>query len=167
MNNIINFIINNPNESAGAGIIIIALLAAWNIFIQLKLRKINKRLKILFKGSDGKDLEKIIFSQAKDIKKLSADSQDLFKISDEIHKLAARGIQKTAVVRFNPFSDVGSDQSFSAALLDFYNNGLVISALYTREGTRIYSKPIKNSGSEYQLSKEEKEAIEKAKENLK
>ena len=156
MNNIINFITNNSNESIIASIVIIAFLICWNIFIQIKLRKINKRLKILFKGSDGKDLEKIILSQSKDIKKLAADSQNLFKISEEIHNLAARGIQKTAVVRFNPFSDVGSDQSFSAALLDFYNNGLVISSFYTREGTRIYSKPIKNGLSKYQLSKEER-----------
>jgi len=45
------------------------------------------------------------------------------------------------------------------ALLDSLGNGLTISSLYSREGTRIYAKPIKDSTSPYQLSGEEKEAV--------
>lgn len=71
-------------------------------------------------------------------------------------------IQKFAIVRFNPFSDIGSDQSFSIALLDGKNNGFVITSLYSREGNRIFAKPIEKGNSIYPLSKEEKEAIEKA-----
>ena len=71
-------------------------------------------------------------------------------------------IQKFAIVRFNPFSNIGSDQSFSIALLDGKNNGFVITSLYSREGNRIFAKPIEKGNSIYPLSKEEKEAIEKA-----
>ena len=66
------------------------------------------------------------------------------------------------IVRFNPFSGVGSDQSFSVALLDKNDNGIVITSLYNREGNRVYAKPIKTGVSEYLLSTEEKSAIEKA-----
>ena len=74
-------------------------------------------------------------------------------------------VQKVGIVRFNPFSEVGSDQSFSVALLDKNDNGVAITSLYTREGNRVYAKPIKSGASEYLLSKEEKTAIEKAKLN--
>jgi len=100
-----------------------------------------------------------ILSQFKDLK------EDLEKLSQELEKLKRESefsIQKTGIVRFNPFSEIGGNQSFSIALLDGKNNGLVITSLYTREGNRIYAKPIVEGNSQYLLSKEEKEAIEKA-----
>lgn len=90
---------------------------------------------------------------------------NLEKISKELEKLKAESkfsVQKVGMVRFNPFSGVGSDQSFSIALLDANNDGFVITSLYTREENRIYAKPLKAGHSEYLLSAEEKEAIEKA-----
>lgn len=88
------------------------------------------------------------------------------KLSQEIEELKKEGrlaTQKVGMIRFSPFSDVGGDQSFSIALLDGQDSGVVITSLYTREENRVYAKPIKNSISEYTLSEEEKKAIGKAK----
>jgi len=88
------------------------------------------------------------------------------KISEELENLKKESkfnIQKIGIVRFNPFKEIGGDQSFSIALLDGNDSGIVITSLYSREGNRVYGKPIKNGQSEYLLSVEEKEAIEKAK----
>ena len=61
------------------------------------------------------------------------------------------------------FGDIGGDQSFALALLDGKNSGIVISSLHTREGTRIYSKPIiKGESEKYTLTEEEKQAIKTA-----
>lgn len=87
------------------------------------------------------------------------------KISEELEKLKKESefsIQKVGIVRFNPFSEIGGDQSFSIALLNKNNDGLVITSLYTRERNRVYAKPIIKGKSQYLLSKEEKEALEKA-----
>jgi hypothetical protein len=91
--------------------------------------------------------------------------EDFEKFSEELEKLKKESkfsIQKIGIVRFNPFFEIGGNQSFSVALLDGNNNGFVITSLYTREGNRIYAKPIVDEKSQYLLSKEEKEAIEKA-----
>jgi hypothetical protein len=72
-------------------------------------------------------------------------------------------IQKLGIVRFNPFKEVGSDQSFSVAFLDDNDNGVVITSHYSREGNRVYGKPIKSGESGYSLSKEEIDAIGMAK----
>ncbi len=88
--------------------------------------------------------------------------EQIFENLDIVRGMAEISIQKVGVVRFNPFKDMGGDQSFSIALLDSENNGLVISGIYSREGNRVYAKPVKNGESEYQLSSEEMEAIEKA-----
>ncbi|NTV41155.1 MAG: DUF4446 family protein, partial [Candidatus Moranbacteria bacterium] len=84
-------------------------------------------------------------------------------ISNRIHSLALKSIHKVGIVRFNPFKDIGGDQSFALALLDGKDCGIVISSLHTREGTRIYSKPvIKGISEKYTLTEEEKNAIKEA-----
>lgn len=82
---------------------------------------------------------------------------------NEVRSTAETSVRKVGLVRYNPFSGMGGDQSFSIALLDSKDNGFIITSLFSREGTRVYAKPVKNGQSEYQLSDEEKEAIEKAK----
>ena len=103
-----------------------------------------------------KEISAIFKNLEKDFKKLSKDLEIL-------KKKEKFSIQKVGVVRFNPFSEVGSDQSFSIALLDGNNDGVVITSLYSREGNQVYAKPIESGASGYLLSDEEKQAIEKAK----
>ena len=69
---------------------------------------------------------------------------------------------KIGVNRFNPFDDVGGDQSFILTILDKNNSGAIITSLHNRDITRIYAKSIKNgAGENITLSKEEKSAIVK------
>jgi len=140
-------------------LIILIVVIGYLIFQNFKFKR---RLDLFFRKG-GKDLEEVLGNL---IKKLEGQETDLKKNFEEISRLnqiAERSFQKIGVVRFNPFKDVGGDQSFSIALLDLNNNGFVITSLYGREGNRIYAKPINNGKSEYSLSEEEIEAIEKAK----
>lgn len=73
-----------------------------------------------------------------------------------------KAISRIAVIRFNPFREVGGDQSFTISFLDEENNGVVVTSHYLHDSTRVYAKSIKNGTSEYSLSEEEKQAIEKA-----
>jgi len=69
---------------------------------------------------------------------------------------------KINILRFNPFEDVGGDQSFVLTILNENNNGAILTSLHNRDITRIYAKPIKNGeGDNITLSKEEKLAIVK------
>ena len=116
--------------------------------------------KFFKKGKKEPENLKEVLAQFKDLE------NNFEKLSEELESLKKESkfsVQKIGIVRFNPFSEVGGDQSFSIALLDGNNNGIVITSLYSREGNRVYGKPIKAGVSEYSLSEEEKQAIEKAK----
>ncbi|MDD5606561.1 MAG: DUF4446 family protein [Candidatus Pacebacteria bacterium] len=92
--------------------------------------------------------------------------QNINFLNSEIEKLKKENfVQKIGIIRYNPFSDIGGDQSFSISVLDKKDNGFVLTSIYAREGNRIYAKPIKNNNSEYVLSKEEKEAIKLCQKN--
>lgn len=108
---------------------------------------------------DPKNLEEI-FYQFKNLKK------DLKKISKELESLKEENkfsIQKVGVIRFNPFKDLGGNQSFSIAFLDGNNDGVVVTSFYSRDGNRVFGKPIRKGRSQHVLSEEEEKAIERAK----
>ena len=96
------------------------------------------------------------------IKKLEGGIRKVSQRLAKIEKEHPSAFQKLGIVRFNPFKEMGGDQSFSLALLDKEDNGLLITSLYTREGNRVFAKPLAKGISKYQLSEEEKEAIRKA-----
>jgi hypothetical protein len=154
---------DNLGISIVGAAVVAVLLLAWNIFLHINIGRVKRNQKELFSGKNGADLEKTILEQAKNMKELDRDIQDLYGISNQIHGLAAKSIHKVGVVRFNPFKDLGGDQSFSIALLDGENSGVVVSSLHTREGNRVYAKPVeKGKTVKHPLTDEEVEAIKKA-----
>lgn len=108
---------------------------------------------------EPKDLKEIL----KQFKVLGDSFEKLSLDFENFKKEHRFSVQKVGIIRFNPFSEVGGDQSFSIALLDANDDGLVITSLYTREGNRVYAKPIKQGQSQYPFSREEIKAIEMAK----
>lgn len=140
------------------------LLFVFNIFLFIKYRKIEKLSKDFFAGKRGKDLEVVINEQKRQIKKLEKEIKELFDGYEKIYKMAFKGIHKVGVVRYNPFNDIGGNQSFVVALLDGDKSGVVITSLHTREGTRIFSKAIFEGKSlKGALTEEEEKAIKMAK----
>lgn len=116
----------------------------------------------MFNFSKGKEKPKNLEGILKRFEDLEKRFETISEELERLKKESKFSIQKVGIIRFNPFSEVGSDQSFSVALLDGDNNGIVITSLYTREGNRVYGKSVKSGMSEYSLSDEEKKAIEKA-----
>lgn len=125
-----------------------------------RLKRTEEKLMQFFSGKEVKDLETVLIDHSSKLKSFDKEIQELFDISNRVHTLSMQSIHKVGIVRFNPFKDVGGDQSFALALLDGSNSGVVISSLHSRDGARIYVKPIvKSEGSGHELTTEEKEAI--------
>jgi hypothetical protein len=81
---------------------------------------------------------------------------------DVAESTGGRMFQRVGVVRFNPFPDTGGNQSFVLALLDAHGDGVVLSSLHARGGTRVYLKQLAAGRAETALSEEESEAIRRA-----
>ena len=96
------------------------------------------------------------------LKKLEENYQNISHELSVFKEKSKKNLQKMGMVRFNPFPEVGGDQSFSIALLDADNNGFVLTSHYLRESNRVYAKPVELGKSKYQLSKEEEDAINRA-----
>ena len=142
-----------------AMICILLLLIIGFFWLFIKIRTLQKRQNTLFGDKQSESAENILLRHAEELNTLDMEIQELFEISNKLHQLGQKGLHRIGFVRFNPFKDVGSNQSFSLALLDGKNNGVVVSSLHTRDASRVYAKPIENSTSPTPLTDEEKKAL--------
>jgi hypothetical protein len=134
---------------------IILLLILWNGILSVQLSKLKSRYKRFMRGSTNKSIEQLIQEYMESIDntvgKVDVLSEDLIHLKDQVD----RCIQKCHMIRYNAFSDTGSDLSYSIALLDSYNNGIIISSIYGRNESVTYAKPVDNGQCKYPLSLEE------------
>lgn len=136
------------------------LIFAWLGAITFLLVRVLKTFTRLTKGVSDKDLKTILDEVVSTIKKENKANVELGERLEQLKTDNGSNIQKISLVRYNPFSDTGGDQSFVLALLDGNDNGFVITSLHNRESTRVFAKPVaggKETG--YEFSKEEIQAI--------
>lgn len=142
-------------------IITIGFIAV-TIFLLIRLFILDKRLTLLLSGKHGSDLEGVIEEFVKTARRLDERTRLIAQEIDSINERLAKAVQRVEITRFNPFRDQGGNQSFATCLMDENGDGLVISSLYSRDKVSVYAKPLKAGKSEYELSQEEREVIEKA-----
>ena len=113
----------------------------------------------LVRGTDGATLHDRLVGSAEQAVKASDRMGEIEAFHATIDARTRRSIQHIGLVRFNPFEDTGSDQSFAIALLDDARDGVVISSLHGRSNTRVFAKPVSGGESAHTLSDEETQAI--------
>lgn len=142
--------------------IISILLTLFLIISQYKTNKLAKKYKSLINGKDGINIEDLLLNINSDIKDLNIDINLIEKNINEIETKLSFAIRRVGFMRYNAFDDMGSQLSFSIALLDDFNNGFILTSIYGRENTVSYGKPIKNGTSSIPLSAEELIVIDRA-----
>jgi hypothetical protein len=110
-------------------------------------------------GTDGKSLEGMISEHVARVDGVTSRLGELQSLHEFLETRSRGSLQHIGMVRFNPFEDTGSDQSFAIALLDDRRDGIVLSSLHGRTYTRIFAKPVEAGSSRHALSDEETEAI--------
>ncbi|HEY9325264.1 MAG TPA: DUF4446 family protein [Candidatus Limnocylindria bacterium] len=140
----------------------VVLLGVWVAWLQRSEAVLRRRLRRVLPQGESGGIDEILDRQLKSVESLSERVDALNKLHHELEHLSQRTLQKVAVIRYNPFSDTGGDQSFAIALLDSLGNGVVVSSLHSRTDTRVFAKPVQSGRSKFQLSDEEQDAIRKA-----
>ena len=144
-------------------VIITIILVLLVITMMAKLSSLNKKYKkFLEKLGNGNNIEEDLETYMYRVEKVEKQNAEIANYVKTLDEDLTRCIQKVGIVRYNAFKDTGSDLSFTLALLDEHNNGVVLNGIYSREMSNIYAKPVKNGESSYTMSEEEKMAVQKA-----
>ncbi|MBI4137024.1 DUF4446 family protein [Candidatus Roizmanbacteria bacterium] len=140
------------------------LLVIWLGTVSYFLYRISHHYNGLVKLTDRRTLSSMLDKLVSQTK----SNQDGFiqlehRLKDQERKSQFQ-LQKIGLLRYNPFADTGGEQSFVVSLLDQNNSGIILTSLQGRSGTRWYAKLVrKGKGVEFDLSKDEEEALKKAK----
>ena len=144
------------------GIYIFLIFGIWLLALSFFLFRFVTFFNKLTKGLEVADLKKVLEKILVGGEINTNEIKTLGKRIDLIEENGKYHIQKVGLVRFNPFKELGGDHSFSLAILDFHDSGIVITSLHARDRTRVYMKDIKKGKSESELSAEEKSALTSA-----
>ncbi|MBI4036266.1 DUF4446 family protein [Candidatus Daviesbacteria bacterium] len=142
---------------------VIGISYLWLLVISIVVWRERFFLRTLFPRSGERDIRKRFEELTRLVEGFEKKLED---VKVQLKVLSADGlrhIQRVELLRYNPYEDTGGDQSFSIALLDNKGDGLVLTSLHTRAGTRVFSKPVVSGKSgKYNFSREEQEVVSKA-----
>lgn len=165
MQNIVVFINNNIAFFVIISLILNFIFIILTMLLNMTTTNLKNKYKRLTKGTTGKNIENILMDyieKADDVeKKLSAAFNEIENLNNRFSFC----VQKIGVIRYNAFENTGSDLSYSIALLNESNDGVVLTGIHGRAETVSFAKPIINGESSYNLSAEEIQALDRAKDN--
>jgi hypothetical protein len=144
--------------AAAIGVVLVVLLIVVAVQTMRLGRAVRSYRSLGSGGSDG-SLADILDLQIGRVEAVGARLEELNRMAGEMEQRTRTSIQHIGLVRFNPFEDTGSDQSFAIALLDDRRDGIVLSSLHGRANTRLFAKPVEGGESKHALSDEEAQAI--------
>ncbi|WP_425805877.1 DUF4446 family protein [Desulfitobacterium sp. Sab5] len=148
-------------------ILVLVIIPYFLIYALLKRLKRYEKAHISIQTfMSGKELDKLLDENLKNVKELGSKFELQNSRLTKTEEKLRQSVDRAELVRFNAFENMGSNLSFSLALLNQEGNGVVISSINSREESRVYAKPIEKGQSSYHLSAEEIQALEKAQKTL-
>ena len=96
--------------------ILFIILVMINIYFNIKAKR--KYLDFMTKLGKGQDIDAMLKKYVNDVREIKKDNDEIKAYYIKLDKDISSCIQKTGLVRYNAFQDVGSDLSFAIALLD-------------------------------------------------
>ncbi len=143
-------------------ILAVVVLMVFLILQGTKLRKLDDRLYNLSAGSDGESLEemlvKILDNYEGINKQLECNTGDIRDIYRRLHGV----VQKTGLVKYDAFSQMGGNLSSVIVLLDQDNNGIMLNTVQNVDGCYSYVKAVHNGKSDVAFTDEEQQAVDMA-----
>ena len=134
-----------------------------NIVTLCKLKRLSYKCDRFTRGKDAESMEDTILGcldKVDGVEKLLAIQREEIINLRKNQRLA---VQKVGLVKYDAFFDLSGQLSFALAMLDQKENGFIINSVYSRDGNYSYMKEIKDGACALELSKEEREALEQAK----
>lgn len=142
--------------------VLLAILFAMVLWLWKELSTLKRLHNEMMMGVDGTNLEQTILKCIEKAKDVEDECSAIRKENQQLSSLLQRAITRVGMVRFTAFEGMGSDLSYSVAMLDSDNNGVIFSSIFGREESRSYMKPIVDGQSTYALSGEEEQALREA-----
>jgi hypothetical protein len=143
--------------------ILILVFSVWLLILTVWVFITVRHYRRLVGDTKREDLKNILEGLFEKQDQVEQNFQKVLATIGNFERKSAGNIQKIGIEKFNPYSEAGGNHSFALCFLDGNENGFILLSLHSREDTRLYLKEVKQGRAEYELSKEEQQALAKAK----
>ena len=141
------------------GLLLLGLAVLW-----INLLSFKRKFKQLMRGAEGENIEQQLQAHLAELEAYRETAEANRINMTMIKENLTQCVQYVGIKRYNAFEDMGSRLSYSIALLDGQLDGVVMTGIYGRHESTTYAKGIRRGLSEQQLSVEEMDALQMAKE---
>ncbi len=138
------------------------LLAIWLLITNARHRRLQRRFDAILEDAEEGNVPAMLAEYMSVVRKVAGRTEEMESQVEYLLQNLPFLVRHVGLVRFSPFHDTGGDQSFSMAILDGRGDGIVVSALHSRQESKLYAKPIVGGTSRYSLTEEEKQAIDES-----
>ncbi len=143
-------------------LILIIVLFVLLILQNSRMKKLQHSYERFMTGRNAKSLEQSMVKLFEDVNKLKFYANKHEKRIKVLYDKVRSCYQKSSIIKYDAFSEMGGELSFVIAMLDEEDNGYIINSVHSSNSCYIYTKEIKNGQSFIDLGKEEQEALDKA-----
>ncbi len=149
-----------------AGVIAVAsaLFAVSAFFLVLgaraAIRAVTRPLKAF--GHSSMELDLAVPAIAKAVENNQLRIEGLTRSLEELTEKGRFFFQRTGLIRYDAFEDIGGQQSYSLCLLDGNKDGVILTYLTGRNSTRSYAVTVKGGVPSRKLSDEEARSLDEA-----
>lgn len=142
--------------------IIVVLIASliFNIISMVKINKLSSKYRKFMTGKNVKSLEKEIFELFDDNKEMKEQIETNRKDIKSNTKNLRSVYQKSAIVRYDAFREMGGKLSFCLVMLTQENDGFILNSVHSSAGCYSYIKEIKGGRCAIDLGTEEQNALD-------
>ncbi|WP_169084056.1 DUF4446 family protein [Paenibacillus sp. PL91] len=143
--------------------LLVIILFIWIAIVGGRLKKLRKQYTAVMGNTGLTNMEDVIVELKEGLAEQKQANQQLKEQLAVVQTSLPNQKGKVGVIRYNAFSEQGSDLSFSIAIVNEEKDGAVFTGIHSRDNTYVYAKPIEKGESAYPLTPEERKAILEAK----
>jgi len=129
----------------------------------IKFRKYEEKYNNVWSNFENEHFEKSVEELIQNMADTRRVSEEARISSESIEGKMLKSLQKIGFVKYDAYEGGNNCLSFSLAILNANDDGVLINSIYSRNGSNIYAKQIIDGNYQGNLSKEEEKALREAK----
>lgn len=158
----IRYLIDHFYAEIAIGFLVFNVILAITFFVQnSKINRLKKKYRSIFKGQKVDNIETMLLSNREILEELQENCKSIDRRINANENAIRKAYTKTSILKYDAFTGLAGKLSFVFVMLNEENSGLILNGIYSSEGHYLYIKDVQNGLTDKELSKEEKQTLER------
>lgn len=146
-------------------LVLLALVFGLSIIIAklwFDLKSTRKKFGQLLNSGSSQNVEEMLLEHMKERQELRKVQETLDDRVIALERKMQKSKRHLGLVRYDAFSDIGGNQSFTLAVYDDNGDGAIVSSIIGRADSKVYGKTLTGGKTGHTMTEEEQQAIMEA-----